>query len=264
MQYVRLLSLPKLKFAHVFGADKYDNVLKKNPEGFIEVSYIKEGEMRKFHNGEWFCRREGDIFCNTFVHETRVSTDAWHEHHTVGFSVLMEYSPTEKAGFLPLPEHLPYSVESQRAIQLIDEIIAKEQNHGVSPLVLNGLFLQLLGEISALAQTQTSEQTAPSLYYVHKAKAFIKERLTKPITQKEIAAHLHITPQYLCQLFKSATGETVISYINRTKLNRIRILIERENVKLYQAAELYGYADPNYVSRLYKKYYGHTITHDHT
>lgn len=129
---------------------------------------------------------------------------------------------------------------------------------------MNGLFLQLLGEISALAQTQTSEQTAPSLYYVHKAKAFIKERLTKPITQKEIAAHLHITPQYLCQLFKSATGETVISYINRTKLNRIRILIERENVKLYQAAELYGYADPNYVSRLYKKYYGHTITHDHT
>lgn len=107
MQYVRLLSLPKLKFAHVFGADKYDNVLKKNPEGFIEISYIKEGEMRKFHNGEWFCRREGDIFCNTFVRETRVSTDAWHEHHTVGFSVLMEYSPSEKAGFYHYPNTCP-------------------------------------------------------------------------------------------------------------------------------------------------------------
>ena len=257
MQYVRL---PKLKFAHVFGAEKYDNVLRKNPEGFIEISYIKEGQMRKFHNGEWICRREGDIFCNTFVTETRVSTSAWHEHHTVGFSVLFESSPTPKAGFLPLPEHLPYSSDSQRAIQLIDEMITKEQNHGVSALVLNGLFLQLLGEISGLVQTQANQQTSPSLYYVYKAKAFIKEKLNQPLTQREIAAHLHITPQYLCQLFKQATGETVMSYINRTKLNRIRILIERENMKLYQAAELYGYTDPNYVSRLYKKYYGHNIT----
>ena len=84
--------------------------------------------------------------------------------------------------------------------------------------------------------------------------------LKEPILQKEVAAHLLITPEYLCNIFKKATGESLIKFINSVKLTKIRALILHENLKLNQAAILYGYSDPNYVSKLYKKYYGHNIT----
>ena len=51
-----------------------------------------------------------------------------------------------------------------------------------------------------------------------------------------------------------------MSFINRTKLRKIKTLIDRENMKLYQAAEAFGYSDANYVSRLYKKLFGKNIT----
>ena len=79
-------------------------------------------------------------------------------------------------------------------------------------------------------------------------------------TQREIAEHLGITSEYLCAVFKKANEVSLIMFINQTKLSKIRSVMKRENRKLYEAAEPYGYSDPNYMSRLFKKYYGKNVT----
>ena len=38
------------------------------------------------------------------------------------------------------------------------------------------------------------------------------------------------------------------------------MLMDRERAKLCDAARQYGYSDPNYVSSLYKRTFGHNIT----
>ena len=129
-------------------------------------------------------------------------------------------------------------------------------------MTLSGLILNLLGQIDTLARKPNLKDNYSYKYYADKAKSFISENIRRSITQKEIANHLNVTPQYLCNLFKSATGESIIKYVNKLKLKQIRILIDRENVKLNKATALYGYSDPNYVSRLYKKYFGKNITDD--
>ena len=53
---------------------------------------------------------------------------------------------------------------------------------------------------------------------------------------------------------------TPMQFVNRVKLSSIRTLMAKEGVKLYEAAEMFGYTDPNYVSKLFKKYYGMNIT----
>ena len=52
----------------------------------------------------------------------------------------------------------------------------------------------------------------------------------------------------------------MMQYINRLKLENIKVLMEHTHLHLYEAAALYGYSDPNYVSRLYKRLFGHNIT----
>lgn len=51
-----------------------------------------------------------------------------------------------------------------------------------------------------------------------------------------------------------------IKYPARKNLCEIRTLIERKHMNLNEAAALYGYADPNYDSKLYKKLFQHNIT----
>ena len=72
--------------------------------------------------------------------------------------------------------------------------------------------------------------------------------------------HLDISPEYLCAIFKKTEGITIMRYINKHKLEGIKTLMEQTNLHLYEAAGLYGYSDPNYVSRLYKQLFGYNIT----
>ena len=163
-------------------------------------------------------------------------------------------------GFLTIPKNISYSEYTINARRLIDKIIELSKNHDTPPVLLSGLILELLGEIDLVAKKPQKGTTYSNRFYTDKAKEYISVNLKKPITQKSIAEYLGVTPQYLCSVFKSATGEPIIKYINKLKLQQIQILIERENVKLHQAAEIMGYTDPNYVSRLYKKYYGRNVT----
>ena len=96
--------------------------------------------------------------------------------------------------------------------------------------------------------------------YTKRAKEYIQNHLRQPITQKSVAEYLSISPEYLCAVFKKTEGMTLINYVNTEKLTAIKHLMEKEHVHLYQAAVLFGYGDPNYVSRLFKKYFGYNIT----
>ena len=51
-----------------------------------------------------------------------------------------------------------------------------------------------------------------------------------------------------------------MKYVNKIKLENIKSIMDRENIPLYKAAALYGYSDPNYVSRLYAQMFGKSIT----
>lgn len=249
-----------LEFSHVHGAQNYENTL-PSLKGHIEISYVSEGITEEIRaNGETTINRTGDISCNMFLEPLPIRSSGWHEHHTVAFNVEFEYSEQAKKGYIPLSRHIPYEKDSSKAHRLIDSIIQASQIREGSDLLTSGLFLQLLDTVSRLSQSNPQKADYNNIFYANKAKSYILSHINAPITQGEVARHLRITPEYLCDVFKAATGETVMSYINRTKLKKLKALMDRENLKLYEAAEIFGYSDPNYVSRLYKKLYGKNIT----
>ena len=52
----------------------------------------------------------------------------------------------------------------------------------------------------------------------------------------------------------------LIEYINRRKLTHMLALIETENCSLSAAGEKVGINDANYISRIFKRYYGMTFS----
>ena len=51
-----------------------------------------------------------------------------------------------------------------------------------------------------------------------------------------------------------------MEYINRRKLSYMVELIRRYDYTLAEAGEHVGYNDVNYISRIFKRYYGMTVT----
>ena len=258
MAYVKLTGLPKLYFAHIYGAEEYVNELPVC-ENKIEISYVSEGRISGTQDGVYSVGEKYDVSCNLYRTKTLVNCKGFHEHHTTAFHVPFEIAEEKDEATLSLPRRLPLS-EYGHIHELIDEIIRLNTIHPERHFALSGLFLQLLDEYSRLGETGGEKQYQSAALYVRKAKEYIYKNLYRPITQKEIARQLGITPEHLCAVFKKANDMPLMHFVNQVKLSKIRAVMKHENLKLYEAAELYGYSDPNYVSRLFKKYYDKNIT----
>lgn len=257
MRYVKIKSLPKVYSAHVFSSPRYINELPV-AENKLEICYIAKG-VNHVRQGEHSSVEHGcDFSCNLYDEITYVRTEAFHEHHTVIAKVEFDILQEDEEGALLLPRRI-VCPEKRKIHELVDEMISLHTLTPAAHVRMSGLFLDILAEMDELARKSAYKANGLSLY-VKRAKEYAYQNLSRPITQKEVAEYLGITPEYLCYAFKSVGEQSFITFLNKEKLTKIRTMMTRENMKLYEAAELYGYADANYVSRLYKKYFGKNIT----
>ncbi|MCQ2431920.1 MAG: AraC family transcriptional regulator [Clostridia bacterium] len=94
-------------------------------------------------------------------------------------------------------------------------------------------------------------------YYIRKARKYIEAHFCGPLTLSEVAAHLEISPGYLCSLYRAATGRTVIETIQYLRVQKLRSLISAEPEKtMRELCTQVGFRDVRYVQRLFKRYYG--------
>ena len=108
--------------------------------------------------------------------------------------------------------------------------------------------------------SQEDENFSPAnMVYASRAMQIIADNLQQKIRVEEIAANLGISAGHLSRIFRQATGQTVVEYINRVKCERVKALLENRNVSLQEACDGVGISDVNYLSRLFKKVTGTTI-----
>ena len=133
-----------------------------------------------------------------------------------------------------------------------DEYILKKENHIEAAAAYFTQFVVFAGRAAAKGQELTTE-TERSIDDVCR---MIQKRYSEPITVLECADFCHLSLSRFEHLFKEKTGVTPRSYINRLKITVACDLISESNLSVRQAAEAVGITDPNYFSRLVKKYTG--------
>jgi len=77
-------------------------------------------------------------------------------------------------------------------------------------------------------------------------------------TLEEAAKVLNYNSKYLGKVFKEVTGESIVNYITKIKMERARCLILSGKYKTYEVSEILGYKNTDYFTRLFKEHYGHT------
>ncbi len=93
---------------------------------------------------------------------------------------------------------------------------------------------------------------------IGRAKAFIAENYSGDITLDETSRQVDISPYYFSKLFKQETGQNFIEYLTEIRLKKAKELLGHSELSIKEICVRCGYSDPNYFSRIFKKYEGVT------
>ncbi len=258
MKTVELCSLPSIQFAHMYQSDRYDNVIMPRPNS-MEITYVEEGSLTSTRDGTTITSNKGDILCNLFKNEVAVHARQFHRHYSIGISVQWQTQPDNPNGLL-LPRITRSDSKTEPIREMIKQLVFDHSVYNASPTKAAAKVLKLLCRIDEYHRQHGEFKLTNESIYTQKAKQYVQQHLYEPLVQSHIAEELGISSGYLCKVFKQTEGIPLMQYINRQKLRGIKEVMTRENVCLYEAAEMFGYRDPNYVSRLYKQLFGYNIT----
>lgn len=88
---------------------------------------------------------------------------------------------------------------------------------------------------------------------VRKAVQIVRKYYDQGITLEEVADRLFVSEEYLSSQFKKETGAGFAETIRKYRIERIKGLLIGTELKLNQIAELTGYKDAKYMSRVFKE-----------
>ena len=107
-----------------------------------------------------------------------------------------------------------------------------------------------------LLDSQEEEGDAQLSVLVKKAKKLMRRYYDQGITLEEIADRLFVSEEYLSQQLKKETGVSFSETMRKYRIEKVKQLLLNTHLKLNQIAELAGYSDPKYMSRVFKEEVG--------
>lgn len=105
-------------------------------------------------------------------------------------------------------------------------------------------------------RTDEEEEDGQTSVLVRKAKKLLRRYYDQGITLEEIANRLFVTEEYLSKQFKKETGASFSETVRRYRIEKVKELLLNTHLKLNQIAELSGYSDPKYMSKVFKEEVG--------
>lgn len=246
-EFIRIKSIPKIKFAHIYNSDNYKNVLPVKAS-FFEIGYVAAGKISFVKNEKEYILTQGSAYFFARKNPAKVFGSEVFEIHSIGIECDYEYSANEFATVSP-------TSNKNTLTAAIDELIFMHNTErDKTQKILSKIFALVDFFNAALCDNIGDTDFGGETSYVNKAKNHIKDNVSEKITLKAVSNELHISPAYLCVLFKKHTGKTLIDYANEYKLGALKNLIINKGLSMKEACVKVGINDPAYCSRLFKKY----------
>ncbi|MBS6643045.1 MAG: AraC family transcriptional regulator [Clostridiaceae bacterium] len=86
--------------------------------------------------------------------------------------------------------------------------------------------------------------------------AFIESHYMEDISLRDISEHVHLSQNYLCNIFKAECGETIMNMLTRIRMAAACELLSDEKLLVKEVAAKVGYNNVQSFIRFFKKAYG--------
>lgn len=130
----------------------------------------------------------------------------------------------------------------------------KIEDQVISSITIKELKSLLLDFTSEILDEICEKKGKQNNNYIKKAKRFIKKNYDQDISLQDIANSVYITPEYLANIFKKKTNQTIIDHLTEIRIKKAKKLLLDTNLKVYEIAEKVGYNNSRYFGRVFKKH----------
>ena len=96
------------------------------------------------------------------------------------------------------------------------------------------------------------------LEIVNRVRQIIEKEYSEPLTMEYLAEKVYMSPNYLRTLFKDYTGETILEYITRIRMERSVVLLKETNMRVNDISKKVGYENPSHYCAVFRKQMGVT------
>ena len=272
----------RIAFAHNLAVNNYNfhvnthgyGMYGTTPEhgGILEIGFVEQNPLICTGDFGEFILEENSIFIippQCSCHVSATDPHQLHRHTSAEFLICcttkaVSDCPPPSGRTITFPLYIPPSPANGDIFNLIRNIArAKTVQLTRSYFEECADFMLLIHKLSERVQQYLdgTETASPgNRRHCIRAKAYISENITRRLTVGDVASAIGVSKNYLTNVFSSTEGVPIIEYINRSKLSYMMVLIRRYNYTLAQAGKYVGFTDVNYISRIFKRYYGTTVT----
>ena len=116
---------------------------------------------------------------------------------------------------------------------------------------------QYLYDISNIIfKLQNEEQKKRADNTVDYIQNFVQSHLSEDLSLVRLAEQVYLNPSYLSRLYKQLTGINLSEYIDGIRIKKAKELLQKENVKIHEAARMVGYETAASFTRFFRKICG--------
>ena len=104
--------------------------------------------------------------------------------------------------------------------------------------------------------SSSSRAREEALQRIEPCVRYMMQHLNQPLRAATLSARAGLSLSHFFALFKRATGRTPVDFLIRVRMHLAAGLLTGTNLKIKQVAELLGYDDQFYFSRVFKLFHG--------
>lgn len=246
--------------------------------------FVKSGELHLHENGTQYILKKGDILilepnmehagtekhiCDYyyihFEHPDMKSVQVGDLLTMARRFILAEETQQSRrdSSICHFPKHYVLSKKVlSLSVHAMNEMLLlyrrKYFNRGLTALKFTEWLIEISREHFITALQEHEGSNSKPLIKVHALLDYIHEHYTDKITGSGIAQEFDCNYDYMNRVFTKLTGQSIMRYVNRVRINHAKELIEATHLPFGEIGYLTGLDDPYYFSKVFKKYVGAT------
>lgn len=245
-------------------------------EGF-EFLFVHEGSGEAVVNGKRyeFGPRSLLLFSPYQVHAMRIYPPyartclkirmPWTETCSLLFPSLYEFlsnlekQPLERPVFQLTDLQEDYLVRAiGQASESLELSTAEDQQETAMLFVLQLISYLKLHVLPSSAKTGQHEKTGIPGHYAEHMIRWVDHHYTEDFSLTRLASEMHLSPNYVSNMFRQYTGSTLREYVSRKRLERACLLLETSSLSIEQIGKESGLPNAAHFCRVFKKMFKRT------
>lgn len=145
-------------------------------------------------------------------------------------------------------------LDSETAFSQSDEAIQSLELHRN----IDSLYQLIVKTLCNLTEMVAGTKRLGYTYRINRCRSYVINHIYEKLTVAELAAYLRVSPEYLSEQFRKETGSRLIDFIQLTRAEEAKKLLQYSNNSILEITSILNYHDQSHFTKSFRRAFGIT------